>query len=55
MTRSLSPSKRHNKSTVTEEEDKKKRQQVPLSLSLLFRVFLYALCIKSPHKTQRDF
>jgi hypothetical protein len=33
MTRSLSPSKRHNKSTVTEEEDKKKRQQVPLSLS----------------------
>jgi len=55
MTRSLFPSKRHNKSTVTEEEDKKKRQQVPLSLSLLFRVFLYALCIKSPHKTQRDF
>ncbi len=33
ITRSLSPSKRHNKSTVTEEEDKKKRQQVPLSLS----------------------
>ena len=50
MTRSLSPSKRHNKSTVTEEEDKKKRQQVPLSLSnfslsLLFRVFLCALSI----------
>ena len=61
MTRSLSPSKRHNKSTVTEEEDKKKRQQVPLSLSNSLslssvpRVFVCAVCIKSPHKTQRDF
>jgi hypothetical protein len=57
ITRSLSPSKRHNKSTVTE-EDKKKRQQVPLSLSNFSlssvpRVFVCAVYIKSPHKTQR--
>jgi hypothetical protein len=64
MTRSLSPSKRHNKSTATEEEDKKKRQHVPLSLSNFSlslslssvpRVFVCAVYIKSPHKTQRDF
>ena len=58
ITRSLSPSKlqqKHNR-----EEDKKNAEflspsQSALSLSLLFRVFLCALYIKSPHKTQRDF
>tara|TARA_Y100000746_G_scaffold228638_1_gene236991 strand:+ start:3217 stop:3549 length:333 start_codon:yes stop_codon:yes gene_type:complete len=50
ITRSLSPSKRHNKSTVTEEDDKKKtpttRSSLPLKLLSLSLFCSACFCVR---------